>query len=131
MRTIALLLAFVVSSMTIDASYANAQMVSTQEVVESINLESARENIVTFINAENVQAQMISMGVNPQEAIKRVASLSAKELNMLSQEIDQARAGGDAGVGSVLGIVLLVFIILLITDILGFTKVFPFTRAVQ
>lgn len=131
MKTLSLFLALVMSSMTISSSYADSKMISTVEAVDGIGLEADRTKVLNFMNAKNVQAQLVSLGVNPQEAIKRVANLSAKELNKLSQEIDKATAGGDGGVSSVLGIVLLVFIILLITDILGFTKVFPFTRAVQ
>ena len=67
-------------------------------------------------------------GVNYDEAIKRVASLSDMEVKNLSLQIDNAKAGGDFGIGGVLGAIVLIFLILLVTDILGFTKVYPFTK---
>jgi len=126
---IAALLAFIMSTMTIEASYAGTKMFTTLEVMEGITLNQEREKIITFMESEEVQAKMISMGVDPREAIHRVAGLSAKEISTLSQEIDKAPAG--AGVGSIIGAAVFVFIVLLITDILGFTKVFPFTKSVR
>ncbi len=131
MKMIAVLLALVISTMTIEASYAGTKMFTTTEVMSGITLNQDREKIITFMESKEVQSKMIAMGVDPREAIQRVASLSPDEISKLSREIDKAPAGADGGVGAVLGAVLLVFIILLITDILGFTKVFPFTRAVQ
>ena len=130
MKTISLLLALILSTMTINASYAGSGMHTTLEVVEGISLKQDREKIITFMESKVVQEKMISLGVNPTEAIQRVATLSPSEVSRLSQEIDKAPAGGD-GVGAILGTALLVFLILLITDILGFTKVFPFTRSVN
>lgn len=130
MKMIAALLAFILSSMTIEASYAGTKMFTTLEVMDGITLNQEREKIITFMESKDVQSKMIAMGVNPQEAIQRVAGLSSSEVSKLSREIDKAPAGGD-GVGSIVGAALLVFIILLITDILGYTKVFPFTRSVR
>lgn len=130
MRKLSLMLAFILSTMTINASYANARMVSTMEAIDGISLEQDREKVLSFMQADQVQKQLISLGVNPQEAMMRVSSLSSKEISLLSSEIDKASAGGDVVTG-ILGLAVLVFIVLLITDILGFTKVFPFTRAVQ
>lgn len=103
-------------------------MFSTLEVVEGVSLTQEREKVIAFMEGQEVQKKMISMGINPMEAIQRVASLSAKELRKLSLEIDKAPAGADGGVGTIVGAALLIFIILLITDILGYTNVFPFTK---
>ncbi len=130
MKMIAILLACILSTMTIDSSYAGTGMFTTLEVMDGITLNQEREKIITFMESKVVQEKMIAMGVNPTEAIQRVATLSPKEVSRLSQEIDKAPAGAD-GVGAIIGAALLVFIILLITDILGFTKVFPFTRSVN
>ena len=130
MKFMSILLAFILTTMTINTSYAGTKMFTTLEVMDGISLHQDREKIITFIEAKEVQQKMISLGIDPHEAIQRVASLSSSEIKLLSSEIDSAPAGGD-GVGAVLGAALLVFLILLITDILGFTKVFPFTRSVQ
>ena len=130
MKMIAVLLAFVLSAMTIESSYAGS-MLTTLEVTDGIILKQERENVITFMESKEVQKKMIAMGVNPGEAIQRVAALSPAEISKLSREIDKAPAGADAGVGTVIGAALFVFLILLITDILGFTNVFPFTKSVN
>ena len=130
MKLIATVLAFILTTMTVDTAFAEAKMISTMEVVEGISLNDDREKIITFMESKEVQQKMISMGVDPREAIQRVAALSHKEVRTLVREIDKAPAGSD-GLGSLIGAAVLVFVILLITDILGFTKVFPFTRSVR
>ncbi|HXH74725.1 MAG TPA: PA2779 family protein [Bacteriovoracaceae bacterium] len=131
MKTLSLLLAFILTTMTIDSSFAESKMIATSAVVEGISLQHEREKIITFMQSEQISKQMANMGVDTAEAVKRVASLSAKEIRTLHKQIENAPAGADGGVGTIIGAVLLVFIVLLITDILGYTKVFPFTRAVQ
>ncbi len=130
MRLISLALVFILSVVTVNSSYAQSGMITTLDVMDGISLDQDREKVISFMEGKLVQEKMISMGINPQEALQRVASLSSKELKELSQKIDQAPAGGD-GAGAIVGAALLVFIVLLITDILGYTKVFPFTRSIQ
>ncbi|MBA2405897.1 MAG: PA2779 family protein [Bdellovibrionales bacterium] len=131
MKIISLLLAFIFSTATINTSYAGNGMISTLEVMDGISLQQDRQKILTVMEGKAVQEKMISMGINPQEAMLRVASLSSKEISHLSKAIDAAPAGGDGGVGTIVGAAVLVFIVLLVTDILGYTKVFPFTRSVN
>ncbi len=131
MRMLSLFLALIFTTMTIDSSFAQSRMISTSAIVEGVSLRQEREKVITFIQGEEIQKQMIKMGIDPTEAVQRVASLSQKEIQLLSSEIDKAPAGGDFGVGSIVGAAVFVFIVLLITDILGFTKIFPFTRSVR
>ena len=42
------------------------------------------------------QAQLVAMGVNPADAIQRIASLNDAELNLMTEKLDQLPAGGDA-----------------------------------
>ncbi len=130
MRTVSLFLAFILSMMTVNSSYARTAMISTLDVAEGLTRDQERGKVEAFLKSETIRKEMLKMGVSPDEALKRVAALSPKEIHYLSQEIDKAPAGGDA-VGSVLGLAFVVFIVLLVTDILGFTKVFPFTRPVR
>jgi hypothetical protein len=66
-------------------------------------------------------------GVSIDAARERVAALTDAEAAQLAAQIDQAPAGADG----VLGTIVFIFVLLLITDILGLTKVFPFTRSVR
>jgi hypothetical protein len=106
---------------------AQAGLVST----ENVSAAGSRDRIAVFLDRADVQSRLESFGVSPSEVKARVAALSDVEAAQLAGKIDSLPAGGDAGVGGVLGLVVLVFIILLITDILGLTKIFPFTRSVR
>ena len=105
---------------------AQAGLVSTASVAAA----GDRERVVTFLERADVQLQMASLGVSPQDVKARVAALSDAEVASLAGNIDSLPAGGDA-LGAVLWLALVIFLVLLITDILGLTKVFPFTRPVK
>jgi hypothetical protein len=75
----------------------------------------------------DVAAALQARGVSVDAARERVAALTDAEAAQLAAQIDQAPAGADG----VLGTIVFIFVLLLITDILGLTKVFPFTRAVR
>jgi hypothetical protein len=100
----------------------HAGMLSTEAVVG--NAERAR--VSSFMDREDVRAQLQSHGVSTADVKARVAAMTDDEVQQLAGQIDSLPAGGD-----VLGILLTVFIVLLITDILGFTKIFPFTRSIR
>jgi len=106
---------------------AQAGLVSTA----SVAADGSRERVALFLERTDVQRQLESLGVAPQDLKSRVASLSDAEVASLAGKIDSLPAGGDAGAGAVLGLILVVFLVLLITDILGLTKVFPFTRPIR
>lgn len=128
---LSVLLIFSILSFSIQASTVELKMLPTMEVVNEDVVNTDKLAIEAFLSNEQVQQELIKQGVSPQEALDRVATLSAKELKVLSEQIHTAKAGGDFGVGSVLGLAVLVFLVLLLTDIAGYTKVFPFTRSAR
>ena len=107
---------------------AKAQMIGTSTVIAAQQQEASRDRINAFLGRHDVQQVMVQRGVDAAEAQKRVASLSDSELAKISQAMDQLPAGGDGGVGTVIGAAVLIFLVLLITDIAGLTHVFPFVR---
>ena len=88
---------------------------------------AARARVGAALAREDVQAALAARGVDAAEVAARVAALSDAEVAQLAQQIDQAPAGGDA----ILGTLVFIFVLLLVTDILGLTKVFPFTRSIR
>ncbi len=128
---LSLVLVTALLSLSVQAAPAKLAMLPTLEIVENTQSAQERDKLVSLIKQDKVQKELIKLGVNPDEALNRIASLSASEVKKLSKQIEHAKAGGDFGVGSIIGAALFVFIVLLITDILGFTKVFPFTRSVN
>lgn len=105
---------------------AKAQMIGTDTVIAAQKQESDRERVTAFLGRDDVQLVMVQRGVDAAEAQKRVASLSDSELTKISQAMDQLPAGGDGGVGTIIGAAVFIFLVLLITDLVGLTHVFPF-----
>jgi len=70
---------------------------------------------------------LTAQGIDPDEAIARIESLSDHEIIAIADRIKQLPAGGDA-LGAIIGAALIVFLVLLVTDILGYTDIFPFVK---
>lgn len=102
---------------------ANAALIGTGDVVSAGKASQARAHIENLLQREDVKAQLLARGVDPDAVQARVDSLTDQEINTLAGKLDQLPAGGDA-----LGLIVFLFIVLLITDILGFTDIFPFVK---
>lgn len=129
-RTIGLLLIFSLMFLAGPVHNAQAAMIGTQTVIDTARAEQAKTQINAFLAREDVQNTLTSMGISPDEAVKRAQSLSDSEAIAFADNMEKAPTGG-SGLGIVVGAAVFVFIVLLITDILGFTKVFKFTKAVR
>ena len=106
---------------------AQAKMVTTDQVLEHADPASDRERVESFILREDVQKQLVLLGINSEEASSRVASLSNEEIQQIAGRLDELPAG-EGGVGVIVGAILIIFLVLLITDLLGLTDVFPFVN---
>lgn len=105
---------------------AQAKMVTTDQVLSQSTSSDDRAQVLNFLMREDVQQHMTRLGVNPEEAKSRVASLSDEEIQGIAGRLDDLPAG--EGVEFVVAVILLIFLMLLITDLLGFTDVFPFVN---
>jgi len=122
-----LLIAAVLSlSVPLQSTY--AVTVATNQAAPSIQSQSERERISTFLDREDVRKEMQAQGIDANATKARVAALTDEEVHKIAGNMDKLPAGGDGGV---LEVLLTIFVVLLITDILGFTKVFPFTRSIR
>jgi hypothetical protein len=104
-----------------------AKMVTTDQVLEHADPGSDQKRVESFILREDVQRQLVLLGINPEEATSRVASLSNGEIQQIAGRLDELPAG-EGGVGAVVGAILIIFLVLLITDLMGLTDVFPFVK---
>lgn len=126
-RFIVLLIASVFLLSTLSASAAQAAMIGTDVFAGSEQVESQRQSILDMLDREQVREQLVTWGVDPVNAEQRVGSMTASEVQVMHDRMQQMPAG--AGGGSVVSAFLIVFLVLLITDILGYTNVFPFTTS--
>jgi len=106
---------------------AEAKMVTTDQVLEQADPKNDRDRVESFLLREDVQSQLVVLGIDPEEAASRVASLSDEEIQQIAGRLDELPAG-EGGVGVVVGAILIVFLVLLITDLVGVTDVFPFVN---
>ncbi|MFO7972311.1 MAG: PA2779 family protein [Desulfobacterales bacterium] len=113
--------------MTVPLQTVCAAMVGTETVLTTAQTQDARENLVRFLEREDIQAVMTAQGIDSLEAKARVDSLSDAEVMQIAKKMDQLPAGGD-GLGIVVGAALIVFLVLLFTDIAGYTDIFPFVK---
>ena len=126
-RQVALALAVVMFVLTGPIDAAHAALVTTGQAIEAGAAEGERDRVAAFLAREDVREQMVALGVDPVEAVNRVAGLSDAEVRQIAGHLDQLPAGQSA-VGAVIGAALFIFLVLLITDLLGLTNVFPFVR---
>ncbi len=108
---------------------AQAAMVPTDKVIDQSTAANDRERVKSFLAREDVQRQMATLGVDPDNAAERVAGLSDAEVHKIANKLDELPAGQDA-IGTILGVLVFILIVLLITDILCFTSFYPFTKCV-
>lgn len=131
MRFIQRLLAAVLSLSLLNVTMvqtAHAGLVSTEQVAQlgaAAEAGSGHARLNAALSRADVREAMERQGVDPAQAMERVAALTDEEAGRLAAQIDSAPAGG------IIGALLLVFFVLLVTDILGLTKVFPFTRSAR
>ncbi len=112
---------------------AKASMISTErflEAAEASEVRQDRQRVHDFMARKDIQAKLVSYGIDPAEAQERVEALSGREIKMVAVEMDNLPAGqGD--VGTVLVVLLIVFLVLLATDMAGATDVFPFVKKIR
>jgi hypothetical protein len=126
-RLVALVLAVVLFALTGPIDAARAALITTEQAMTAEAVTRERERVAAFLARDDVQTQMVALGVDPSEAARRVAGLSDAEVQQIAGHLDRLPAGQSA-VGAVLGAALFIFLVLLITDLLGLTDVFPFVR---
>jgi len=125
----AILLAFYLLILSGPLQSAWAAMIDSESIINLDRSRNARDYLNNLLLREDIQTALVAQGIDAQEAMSRIASLSDAEVNHIAAKLDRIPAGGGAGVLETLLIaVFLVFLILLITDLTGYTDVFPFIK---
>lgn len=126
-RVIALPIIGLMLALAMPMGAAQAALVTTEQAVDKAAADSARARVAAVMARDDVRGEMRNMGIDPDEAAARVASLSDAEVQQVAARIDAMPAGQDA-VGAIVGAVVIIFLVLLITDLLGYTDIFPFIK---
>lgn len=102
-KSIALGTSLVLSSFILNPAVmptANADIVATHEVVAEQQSGLNRAQLTEQLQREDVREQLVRYGVDPEEAIARVASMTDQEIMELTAGIDQMPAGAGISVGT-------------------------------
>jgi hypothetical protein len=125
-RVVAVAMAMLMAMTSMPIGVAKAEMVTTDQVIEKVNPPEDHARVMDFMLREDVQQQLTILGVDPEEAARRIASLSDEEIQGIAGRLEELPAG--EGVGAIVGVILIIFLVLLVTDLLGYTDVFPFVK---
>lgn len=98
---------------------AKAAIIPTQAVIESTDVDQTRNHLQSIVARDDVRAELIRLGVNPEDAENRLASLTAEELRQLQNHMQDMPAGGSA-----LALIGAVFLVLLVLEVVGVTNIF-------
>ena len=118
-KTVALILTLNLAGLGFVQS-AGAGVIGTEAAIEMQERSERIERINSVLAKQKVQQEMLRLGVDPEAAQARIASLSDNELQQLEARMIDLPAGAD-GALTVLGIVMLV---LLVLELVGVTDVF-------
>jgi hypothetical protein len=99
---------------------AAAGVIGTQDALSLDARQAQIADIQRELSRGDVQQAMIAMGVDPQQAQLRVASLSDSELTRLQSQLDTLPAGGD----SLLAVLGIIFVVLLVLELTGVINIF-------
>lgn len=97
---------------------AQARVIDTQTLI-SAQSNSPKTQLQNLLSREDVRDKLIELGVNPDDAGKRIAALTDQEISQLQLKINDLPAGSSAI--AVLGVV---FLVLLVLELVGVTNVF-------
>ena len=93
-----------------------AALIGTDTVLDAANGADKRDQIKNFLAREDVRAIFIAQGIDQQEALKRVNSLTDSEIAEIAQSIEQLPAGGDT-IGVIIGILIIVLLVIVIVKL--------------
>ncbi len=130
MRALAVGMAFVMLMTSLPLNFAQAAMVTTDQVIAQSAAADDRARVMRFMAREDVRQQLQALGIDPDEAARRTESLSDDEIQQIAERMDELPAGQSA-IGVVVLIILVLFLVLVITDLTGATDVFPFINKIE
>lgn len=123
---IALTMAVVMLMASLPVNLAHAAMVTTDQVIEQSTSADDRARVMDFMAREGVRRELGTLGIDPDEAARRVASLSNEEIRRIAGRLDDLPAGQDAmdttiaaaaGILVVAAAVLIAFLVWLVVEI--------------
>ena len=104
---------------------ASAGLYGSDEVVAQQQHQYSQQQVLAFVDNAEVQQKLIELGVSPDDAKQRIASMTTAELDALNNQLNEMPAGG------IVGTIVTVLVVIAVLDVLGITDVYPFIRPIN
>lgn len=127
MKNITLILfsSFVFLSQMVWIPVSHAGMISTKMSLQQ-SQNSQQQALSDILSRQQTQALLKTYGVDEQQLQSRINKLTAEELALINQKMDELPAGS-----GLLGTIGLVVVILVILDMLGVADIFTFIHPIN
>ena len=119
-RSVSILMAVLMLMISAPVSSVFAAMIGTEALLVNPDTVDARDQLRSFLDRKDVQAELTARGIDPAEAKARVDSLSDAEVMQIADKIDGLPSGGDFW-GTFVFVVIIIFVTLLVLEIMGYT----------
>lgn len=109
----------VCAALSFAQTIARADVIGAERFIEVTDRRATLAGIHAVLAREEVRHELERLGVDPEDAVARVAALSDQELAVLAEDFEKLPAGG-----GLLGTIGVVFVVLLILELVGVIDIF-------
>lgn len=126
LRYVSFFMAMMMALGSVWSATATAGMVGTGEMIGQQQVQLDRQQLLSMVERQDVQAKLAELGVSQDQVKERIQNLTPSELADFEQQLAEAPAGQD-----VVGIIVLFLLVFIITDMLCATNIFPFVNCIR
>lgn len=126
LRYVSFFIAMMMALGSVWSATATAGMVGTGEMIGQQQVQLDRQELISMLDRQDVQAKLADLGVSQDQVKERIQNLTPAELADFERQLAEAPAGQD-----VVGIIVLFLLVFIITDMLCATNVFPFVNCIR
>ncbi|QTN41507.1 PA2779 family protein [Marinobacter salsuginis] len=126
LRYVSFFMAMMMALGSVWSATATAGMVGTGEMIGQQQIQLDRQELISMLDRQDVQAKLADLGVSQDQVKERIQNLTPAELADFERQLAEAPAGQD-----VVGIIVLFLLVFIITDMLCATNIFPFVNCIR
>ncbi|MGB1477821.1 MAG: PA2779 family protein [Marinobacter salsuginis] len=126
LRYVSFFMAMMMALGSVWSATATAGMVGTGEMIGQQQIQLDRQELISMLDRQDVQAKLADLGVSQDQVKERIQNLTPAELADFERQRAEAPAGQD-----VVGIIVLFLLVFIITDMLCATNIFPFVNCIR
>lgn len=113
-----------ISVLVAGVGQATAGVYSSEQVIATQQQHYTKQQVLAFVDTAEVQNKLIALGVSPDDAKLRIASMTNAELEAFNAQLNDMPAGG------IVGTIVTVLVVVAVLDLMGITDVYPFIRPI-